>query len=137
MRLNILHHKYMCSYIVPSYNMTVLLLFCRHIVIHFDFVTYCIIQNYYVCSHDEYRRRQVLAKSQPSDSQSQLQPKLFDFMKGNSAQPKYEPTDPKNKRLSQKVLECIIGCNLPLSLVEHTDFRALLDALNPQFSPPR
>ena len=49
------------------------------------------------------------------------------FKKGSST---------KNNRVAQKVLDFIIGANIPLTTVKHPDFIKLVEELNPAVSLP-
>ncbi len=53
---------------------------------------------------------------------------MFDFFKKGSSV--------KNNRVAQKVLDFIVGANVPISTVEHPDFVNLVNELNSSVALP-
>lgn len=67
--------------------------------------------------------------SQPPSQSDNKQQKIFDAIETNE----YPRDSPKNLRLNRLVLDFIIGCNLPLSIVEHPRFLAMVKGFDSKY----
>ena len=80
------------------------------------------------CSHAEY----LTAKDQPSPSQRSL----HQFALSSTQPYMYDNHHPRQMTISNCILtDLIIHCNLPISIVEHPNFRHFMETVDPKYQP--
>jgi hypothetical protein len=72
----------------------------------------------------------------PSAPASQ-QPTLSTFVAAGSEGARYSSTNPRQQSITESLVsDVIVGCNLPISIIDNLHFRRFLSILDKKYAPP-